>query len=700
MQAAKSVLLIEDNLVYAQSICDMFNNQGPYPFLLVHAASINAAQTQLAVCPADVVLLDLGLANSHGLEAVRKVRTVTPRVAIVLLVESENESSAIKAMQEGAQDYLVKDQIKPRELMRALRNAIERKFIEESLFQAKERAEVTLDCIGDAVICTDLAGNISFLNPAAETMTGWSLQESVGLPLAEAFRIMDPDTRAITPNPMAMAVEQDRIGSLPANCVLIRRDQHECFIEDSVAPIHDRDGVVTGSVLIFRDASVPRALAAQIVHLAEHDSLTGLSNRTLLNDRLSQAIAYAARHNGQLAVLFMDLDGFKHVNDSLGHPTGDKLLQSVAKQIEGCVRTPDTVSRQGGDEFLVLLQDLQKPDDAAIAAIRVLKAVAKPHLVDSHDLSVTASIGVSVYPEDGVTAAILIKNADTAMYQAKESGRNTYRFFKPEMNVRAVKRRSLGEDLRHALEQDEFSLHYQPKINLQSGAICGVEALIRWKHRRRAFIPPFQFIPIAEDFGLILPIGAWVLSEACSQSKAWVNAGLPPITMAVNVSTIQFQNDGFLDCLFAILSETSMDPMSLELEFTESILMRNAGLAASVLQTLKDCGVRVAIDDFGTGFSSLNYLRKFPLDALKIDRSFVSEITRGAEDAALVTAMIKIARSLKLQVIAEGVETPEQLAFLKAEGCDEAQGYLFGRPVPANQFARLLEHQMAMVDFQ
>jgi EAL domain-containing protein (putative c-di-GMP-specific phosphodiesterase class I) len=320
----------------------------------------------------------------------------------------------------------------------------------------------------------------------------------------------------------------------------------------------------------------------------------------------------------------------------------------------------------------------------------MLKAVAQAHSIDQHDLHITISIGVSVYPDDGRDAETLIKNADTAMYQAKENGRQSYQFFKPAMNNRAVERQSLEDGLRRAWERQEFALHYQPKINLGTGKITGAEALLRWTHPTRGSISPAQFIPVAEDCGLILPMGAWVLREACKQGRAWADAGLPAVTMAVNVSAIEFRDERFLEGLFAILSETGLDPRSLEVELTEGVLMKRAKSTASILQTLRERGVQVAIDDFGTGYSSLSYLQKFPVDALKVDQSFIRQIGATGDDATLVTAVIGMARSLKLRVVAEGVETFEALAFLRAHHCDEAQGYYFSRPVPAQRFAGLL----------
>ncbi len=690
-KSIKILLLVEDNPGDARLLREMFNEQGSQNTEFTHVQCMRDAEKHLAEHAVDITVLDLGLPDAQGLEAVRRVRAAAPRVPLVVLSAMDDESLAAQALQEGAQDYLIKGQVDARGLMRALRYAIERKVMEEALFVEKERAQVTLNCIGEAVVCTDISGNITFLNLVAERMTGWSWQEAASRPMAEVFRIMDSTTLEICPDPMEMAVGENPTVHLPSNCVLIRRDGFEIPIEDSVAPIHDREGKATGAVIVFRDVSTARAMAAEMTYSAEHDFLTGLPNRMLLNDRVSQAIVLAPRHSNKVAVLFLDLDGFKHINDSLGHPIGDKLLQSIAKRLVDCVRTSDTVSRQGGDEFVLLLSEVHRSEDAAISALRILQAVAEAHSIDQHDLHVTASIGVSVYPDDGQDAETLIKNADTAMYQAKENGRQSYQFFKPAMNVRAVERQSIEENLRRALERQEFALHYQPKINLRTGEISGAEALLRWMHPVRGPVSPAQFIPVAEDCGLILPIGQWVLREACKQARAWADAGLPLPTMAVNISSMEFREDKFIESVFTTLSETGLDPKSLELELTESVLMKRAESAASVLKTLRARGVQIAVDDFGTGYSSLSYLRKFPINALKIDQSFVRQITSTPDDTTIVTAVISMGRSLKLRVVAEGVETHEELTFLRARLCDEAQGYYFSRPVRPEQFAKLLK---------
>ena len=689
-KSLKTVLLVEDNAGDVRLLREMLSEAGPRATQLMHVGCMKDAELLLAERAVDIILLDLGLPDAQGLEAVRRAHAAAPRVPLVVLTGLDDESLAIQALQEGAQDYLVKGEIETRPLLRALSHSIERKSMEDALFAEKERAQVTLNCIGDGVICTDVSGGITFLNAIAQKMTGWSWSEAEGLPLAEVFQVLDATSPKISSIPPGMAQGPERTVKLPANRILIRRDGFAIPIEESVAPIHDRRGESTGAVFVFRDVSAARAMSLQMTHSAEHDYLTGLPNRKLLNERVGQAIALARRHSKQVAVLFLDLDGFKHINDSLGHPVGDKLLQSVAKRLVDCARTSDTVSRQGGDEFVVLLSEVQHEEDAATAANRILVSVADAHTIDAHDLHVTMSIGVSVYPADGADAETLIKNADTAMYQAKENGRQGYQYFTPAMNARAVERQSIEASLRRAMERHEFTLHYQPKINFKTGEIAGAEALLRWNHATRGSVPPAQFIPVAEDCGLMVPIGNWVLRTACEQARAWADAGLPAATMAVNVSALEFRDENYLERLYGILSDTGLDPQLLELELTESVLMKHADSAAATLQALRARGVQVAVDDFGTGYSSLSYLGKFPIDALKIDQSFVGRIINATDDATIVTAVISMARSLNLRVVAEGVETLAQLTFLRAHECDEAQGYYFGRPVLPHEFAELL----------
>ncbi len=567
------------------------------------------------------------------------------------------------------------------------------RLAEEALFAEKERAQVTLNSIGDAVLTTDPEGRLTYLNAAAEVMTGWSGEEARGRPLAEVFNIIDGSTRQIAANPAQVAMAEDKVVGLAADCVLIRRDGGESAIEDSAAPIHNREGRVVGAVIVFHDVSASRAMTLKMAHMAHHDFLTGLPNRALLTERLEHAMASANRRRKQTAVLFLDLDYFKHINDSLGHGIGDQLLQAVAERLSTCIRATDTLSRQGGDEFVILLADIEQAQDAANVGEKLLAALALPQQIGDHELHVTLSIGISIYPDDGKTAETLMKNADTAMYAAKASGRDNYQFFKAEMNAEAVRHLLIENNLRRALARGEFVLHYQSQIDLISGAMTGTEALVRWLDPDLGLLQPEQFIPIAIECGLIVPIGRWVLREACRQVKAWLDAGLPVVPVAVNVSAAEFRHKNFLAGVASILAETGLAPHYLELELTESSLMSDVEASLSVLRALKAMGLQLAIDNFGTGYSSLSYLRHFPIDTLKIDRSFVCALATsegGEGEAAFVGAVIGMGRNLKQRVIAEGVETLEQLTFLRARQCAQGQGFHFSRPLSATEFASLL----------
>jgi diguanylate cyclase (GGDEF)-like protein/PAS domain S-box-containing protein len=688
------ILLIENDPAAADEIRAVLAPADGGSFDVEWVRQLSEGLARLSKRGIDAVLLALSLPDSHGIETFDKLFTAAPDVPILILGGNVSEALAKQAVGHGAQDYLLPDHL-DYSLPRALRNAIERKAVEDALYVEKERALVTLNSIGDAVLCTDISGNITYLNLVAETMTGWRREEATGKPLAEVFRIIDGATHKTARDPMEMAVEQNRTVGLTVDCVLIRRDGFEFAIEDSAAPIHDRVGRVIGAVIVFHDVSAARAMSLQMTHSAQHDVVTGLPNRLLLNDRISQSISLARRQNRPLAVIFLDLDHFKYINDSLGHDTGDNLLQCVSKRLLASVRGSDTVSRQGGDEFVILLPEITYPEDAATSAKKILLSLSAPCSIGGHDLHINGSIGISVYPEDGEDAETLIKNADTAMYHAKESGRNNFQFFKAEMNLKAVERQSLEGSLRRALEREEFLLHYQPKVNLDTGEITGVEALIRWQQPDRGLVPPSQFVPIAEDCGLILQIDRWVMREACRQARAWQDVGLPPLPIAVNVSAVEFRDKCFVEGVRAILSESGLEARYLELELTEGVLMEDAESTASVLQELKMMGVHLAVDDFGTGYSSLSYLRQFPIDVLKIDQSFVHQISADPDDSTIVSAIINMGKSLKHLVVAEGIETQEQRTYLQTQRCAEGQGYLFSRPLTAAQFAHLLQMGMA-----
>ncbi|HSY07639.1 MAG TPA: EAL domain-containing protein [Steroidobacteraceae bacterium] len=643
------------------------------------------------------ILVDLFLTDSHGIETFDKLFHAAPQIPILVLTSSQDEDIAKLAVQRGAQDYLLKARLDSYLLPKALNSMIGRAANAEALFEEKERAQVTLDSIGDAVMSTDIWGQVTYLNVVAESLTGWSREDAAGHAFEEVFRIIDAGTREPLQNPMTFAIQENRTVGLTPNCILIRRDGHEAAVEDSAAPIHDRRGRVTGAVMVFHDVSAARSLSLRMSYLAQHDSLTDLPNRTLLNDRLAQVIALAYRNQHKFALLFLDVDRFKHINDSLGHAVGDRLLQSVAQRLVACVRSSDTVSRQGGDEFVVLLSEMKHAKDAAIIADKILLALATPHNIDEHELHVTVSIGIVTYPADATEAETLMKNADFAMYHAKEAGRNNYQFFKPDMNLRAVERQSLETGLRHALEREEFVLHYQPKIDLQNGSIIGVEALIRWRHPQRGLVSPAQFVPVAEECGFIVPIGRWVLREACRQARMWQDWGLPALRIAINISPVELRAKDFVAGVRGILAKTGLEARYLELELTETFLMQDSRSTVAVLKDLKDIGVHLALDDFGTGYSSLSYVKRFPIDTLKIDQSFVRDIATDADDASIVSAVISMGKSLHMRVVAEGIETQGQLEFLQKHSCPFGQGYLFSPPLGAWEFAQLLGHSKRTV---
>ena len=432
-----------------------------------------------------------------------------------------------------------------------------------------------------------------------------------------------------------------------------------------------------------RDITERKRSEEQVRHLAQYDALTDLPNRLLLQDRLEQAMLQTPRNTQQMAVLFLDLDRFKTINDTLGHDIGDELLQVVAKRLYESVRLGDTVARQGGDEFVIVVPGIQQPEDAAQVARQLIEAMASPFVVRDFELHVSPSIGISIYPLDGDSAQILMKNADTAMYQAKQAGGNVYRFYASSMNANAYERLVMENSLRGALEREEFVLHYQPQVEIATGRIIGMEALVRWQDPVQGLVPPDQFIPLAEETGLIVPIGEWVLREACKQGKRWRDAGASDLRIAVNISARQFWRGNLLETVETVLQAVGAETNMLELELTESVLMRQEIETVELLNKFSQRGITVAIDDFGTGYSSLSYLKRFPINKLKIDRTFVRDLQYDADDAAIVTAIVAMARGLNLRVIAEGVETQEQLAFLQSIGCDEVQGFLIGKPTLA-----------------
>jgi diguanylate cyclase (GGDEF)-like protein/PAS domain S-box-containing protein len=571
-----------------------------------------------------------------------------------------------------------------------------RKETEQALFKEKTQALVTLESIGDGVITTDMHSNVTYLNPVAEAMTGWRKEDAIGKPVLEVFRILNESTRKLAANPVDVVLAHGQVCGLANHTMLIAKTGEEFAIEDSAAPIKDEDGKMTGVVLVFHDVSSAKQMAEKMSYLAEHDFLTDLPNRLLLTDRITQALNAARRKNNRVAIIYLDIDHFKKINDTLGHEVGDQLLKFLSKKLQNCIRSTDTISRQGGDEFVILLSEIDTPKAPAEIAQKLLDATNDYYQIGMHELKVSASIGISIYPEDGTSADMLMRNADAAMYYAKGLGRDNYQFFTKELSSRIADQVALENRLHKAVNQQEFVLMYQPKVSLKTGKLVGAEALIRWQHPENGLIAPNVFIPTAEDTGLIKVIGRWVLSEACRQNKAWQNMGLLPIPVAINVSAVELRHTGFLNEVSRVLMQSGLNPQYLELEVTETVAIHGDSEGIADLIALKDMGVRLSIDDFGTGFSSLSYLKRLPIDTIKIDKSFVRDIKTDANDAAIITAIIKMSHSLNFKVIAEGVETAEQLAFLKDYDCDEMQGFYFSKPLTAEAFSALLQSEKTL----
>lgn len=698
-----SVLLIEDDYVEAILIQAALAGAEGNPFRvewvtrLADAILRLSSDTEELLGRVDVILLDLTLPDGLGVSVFDQIFALAPDALILVLHAIKDDPQASRAKLCGAHELLYKGNMDAHWLPRMLSYVVERKAADLELQTAKsavvlekECAQVVLNSISNAVLITDLCGKLTFMNTAAEIMTAWPFKDAIGAPITEVFNIIHGITRQTVRNPALQAIASQAKVELDSNSVLLRRDGGEIAIEDSAIPLHSKNGDIVGAAIVFHDVSESRAMVLKMAYLAQHDFLTGLANRILLVERLCRAIGLAQRNDKQVALLFIDLDDFKRVNDTLGHAIGDRLLRSVAERLEMCVRSTDTVCRQGGDEFVILLTEIERPQDASSMAEKLLTAFLAPHEIDIYELYVTLSIGISVYPNDGVDVDTLMQNSDAAMYHAKLLGRNNYQFFKTEMNLIAIQRSVIESGLRSALKNDEFLLHYQPKFDLRSGAVIGAEALIRWQDPEQGLVYPPQFMRIAEDCGLIVLIGRWVLNEVCKQIKSWLKMGLNAVPISINISATELKNIQFLDMVASAIKDHDIPANYIEMELAENILMDKTDFSIKIFTLLKEMGIQLTIDGFGAGHSSLSYLKRFPIDALKIDPSFVRDMTAHADNASIVNAVIGLGKSFNQRVIAEGIETAEQYALLCDQQCSEGQGYHFSPPLSADDFVRFL----------
>lgn len=556
----------------------------------------------------------------------------------------------------------------------------QRRQNESDIYNAKERVEVTLRSIIDAVVATDINGRVQYLNSTAERITGWAEKDALGQLLNDICPCLDAQTGALL-DPISQCLAHKTIG--PEDVLLLHRDGHALTIERTTAPIYGRDGSITGVVFAFHDVTEKRLLTEQLSYQATHDSLTGLPNRALFGSRLEQVITEASYQCRHVALLFLDLDGFKRVNDTLGHAVGDQVLKNVAQRLLRVVRTTDTLARLGGDEFAVVLPGIKEHYEVLPIVRKLISVFTQSVLKEPEEIFLSASIGVALYPADGRDVLGLSKAADTAMYEAKAAGKNTYRFFKLSMRDKNAHRLSLEAHLHRGLERGEFFLLYQPQIRIADHTVVGMEALVRWQHPVRGIIYPAQFIPLAEESGFILPLGAWIFRAACDQARKWCEAGLVRVPVGVNITARQCRHEETPGLIRQVLARTELAPANLVLELAESLALKKQTNVRAMMKTMKDMGVGIVVGNFGAGFSSLSYIQQLPVDAVKMDRSLIRNVPGDPSNEAVIHAVIGLAHTLGLQVVAEGVETEAQYEFLRSARCDVAQGYYLAPPLGA-----------------
>jgi diguanylate cyclase (GGDEF)-like protein/PAS domain S-box-containing protein len=637
----------------------------------VEAGSAEAALELLRAEKFDLVLSDIQMGGISGLEMVPRLLELAPETVVIMVSGISTIESAIEAMRVGVFDYVTKP-FDFTQVGAAVRRALEHQALREANRQAEGRFRQIVEHATDIIYRTDVDGRFTLVNPVAAKIMKRPAEELVGLHYLELVRpVYRAEIEKFYRSQFASKVT-DTYYEFPA----LVGDGGEVWLGQNVRLLVEGDRVV-GFQAVARDVTRQRF----------YDAATGLPNRALFEDELARMLT--ARHAERtLAVMLLSPDRFKRFADTLGHAAGDRLLRSVAERLARCAGEGNLLARFGDDEFALLLTQSGCAEDVIRVVRRIEEALKQPFRLDVHDLYVTASVGIAASPDDGTDAQALMKNAGAALFRAKEQGGNNHQFYAAEMNARALKRLSLESGLRKAFEREEFTLHYQPQMDIATNSITGMEALVRWQHPEMGLVPPAEFIPLAEDTGLIVPLDEWVLRAACSQNKVWQEAGLPHLRVSTNLSARMFRQPGLSAMVARVLEETGLDPDFLDLELTESSVISNAEVAIETLRALRELGVHVSIDDFGTGYSSLNYLKRFPADCLKIDQSFVRDAATEPNDAAIVRAIITLARSLDLKVIAEGVETQEQLSFLRLLGCDEVQGYLLSRPLPAEEFRR------------
>ena len=671
------ILYIDDEEWNLTAFKFMFRDE----FDVQTALNTRAAEALLEQHPdIDIVISDQRMPEETGVQFFDRLRTRLSTTERIILTGHSDIDAVIAAINQAGVYFYLRKPWQEGEVRLVLRNALESVRMHKDLLQHAETMQVIEDNVSDVIARTDLEGRYIYISPSVTSVCGYGQEEVIGRYVSEFMHPEDARQR------LDLQQRSLRSGAEKITYRFRHKQGNYLWIEASVQAVRSSTNQVDEIITVSRDITARRAAEEKIEFLAYHDVLTELPNRLLISNRLQQAMACADRDRTKVALLFLDLDNFKAINDSLGHSVGDLLLKEVAARLSGCVRETDTISRQGGDEFLIVMPGLLNTEIAAGLMEKMLSAMHTPFKVLEHELTTTLSIGTAIYPDDGADFDTLLKRADTAMYRAKDLGRNTYRFFDAQMNTEAVEHLTILNGLRRAIEREEFVLHYQPQINLGNGALIGAEALIRWQHPELGLLPPGRFISVAENSGLIVAIGDWVLREACRQGAEWRRKGRDRLLMAVNLSAVQFKRGNLEQSVLAALQESGLPPSQLELELTESILIHDSEEVLATVKRLKTLGVKLSIDDFGTGYSSLAYLKRFAVDKLKIDQSFTRDMIDDPEDNTIVRAIIQMAQSLGLRTIAEGVEDEQMLTYLRLFDCNEAQGYHIAKPMPAKDF--------------
>jgi len=671
------ILLVEDNQGDAR-LLDIMLREVLTACTLTHADTLGKAISHACLMQFDIILLDLSLPDSQGTSTFWSLHDVVSDVPIVVMTGHDDEVLATELAQAGAQDYLVKGSVDGRWLLRVMRYAIERKRAELELRQSEAKVRALYEAVPDLLLFLDLEGRFLEYKPAKDFQTHIEPERFLGKTIHEALPEGVADQAMLC---LEKAVVGKGITSFEYQMALPQgvTNYESRFIRASEEQV----------LCIVRDISESKRTQQQLHFLAHYDTLTGLPNRLLFNESLRQAQTHANRTSDTIAVMFIDLDRFKNINDTLGHGVGDKLLQQVGSRISLCIRESDTVARMGGDEFAVVLVNVREERDAAVVAEKIIDALRLPFMVDDHEVFVGASIGITLYRPGQDDRDVLLEKADVAMYHAKERGRNNFQFYSYEMDAVAYERLVMENHLRHALDRNEFILYYQPQIAVEGGRVTAVETLLRWQHPERGLVAPGEFISLLEESGLIVPVGKWVLKTSCQQGRLWYDAGTP-VRVAVNLSVRQFKHPGLVADVAEILAESGLPPELLELELTESMFMDSATGDVNKLTQLKALGVSLAIDDFGSGASSLAYLKDFPVDTLKICQSFVLNLPHNNDDSAIASAVLGLAQAMNFTSVAEGVENAQQADFLRERRCDYFQGFLFSKPLPVDELNLLL----------